>query len=164
MPLLKNRCLFNKGEIEWGHIIHSPWNLSLGFSTTSMSRIRNVYCLARHYVLCSLWEVNNTLFAYDVSWCLQHPGNCRYSMKLHKMAVEIARYGSKSHGEVRHNSCQLCHRQNIDILLPSITKLLNYSLAEGLVPEGFKNAVVTPLIKKPSFKLMIWRIIGRYLA
>ena len=38
----------------------------------------------------------------------------------------------------------------IDILLPSITKLVNQSLLEGLVPDGFKSAVVTPLIKKAS--------------
>lgn len=37
-----------------------------------------------------------------------------------------------------------------DILLPSITKLVNCSLAEGFVPSSFKKAVVTPLIKKPS--------------
>ena len=36
----------------------------------------------------------------------------------------------------------------IDILLPSITKLVNCSLAEGIVPTRFKQAVVTPLIKK----------------
>ena len=36
----------------------------------------------------------------------------------------------------------------IDILLPSITKLDNCSLKEGLVPDGFKKAVVTPVIKK----------------
>ena len=38
----------------------------------------------------------------------------------------------------------------MDILLPSITKLVNCSLSEGLVPDGFKKAVVTPLIKKAS--------------
>ena len=38
----------------------------------------------------------------------------------------------------------------LDILLPSITKLVNYSLSEGAVPDGFKSAVVTPLIKKSS--------------
>ena len=37
-----------------------------------------------------------------------------------------------------------------DILLPSITKLVNCSLREGLVPDGFKKAVVTPLIKTAS--------------
>ena len=36
------------------------------------------------------------------------------------------------------------------ILLPSITKLVNCSLAEGFVPTSFKKAVVTPLIKKRS--------------
>ena len=38
----------------------------------------------------------------------------------------------------------------IDILFPSITKLVNCSLLEGAVPDGFKSAVVTPLIKKSS--------------
>ena len=41
-------------------------------------------------------------------------------------------------------------KECIDILLPSITKLVNFSLREGLVPDGFKKAVVTPLIKKAS--------------
>ena len=35
-----------------------------------------------------------------------------------------------------------------DILLPSITKLVNCSLMEGCVPDGFKIAVVSPLLKK----------------
>ena len=38
----------------------------------------------------------------------------------------------------------------LDILLPSITKLVNYSLTEGSFPNSFKRAVVTPLIKKAS--------------
>ena len=38
----------------------------------------------------------------------------------------------------------------LDILLPSITKLVNCSLLEGAVPDGFKSVVVTPLIKKSS--------------
>ena len=41
-------------------------------------------------------------------------------------------------------------KECIDILLPSITKLVNCSLGEELVPDGFKKAVVTPLIKKAS--------------
>ena len=41
-------------------------------------------------------------------------------------------------------------KECIDILLPSITKLVNCSLREGLVLDGFKKAVVTPLIKKAS--------------
>ena len=39
-------------------------------------------------------------------------------------------------------------KECIDILLPSITKLVKFSLSERLVPDGFKKAVVTPLIKK----------------
>ena len=40
-------------------------------------------------------------------------------------------------------------KECIDILLPSITKLVNCSLREGLVPDVFR-AVVTPLTKKTS--------------
>ena len=36
-----------------------------------------------------------------------------------------------------------------DILLPPITKLVNCSLIQGCVPDGFTTAVVTTLIKKP---------------
>ena len=38
----------------------------------------------------------------------------------------------------------------VEILLPSITKLVNLSLDEGVFPQKFKKAVVTPLIKKAS--------------
>ena len=37
-----------------------------------------------------------------------------------------------------------------NILLPSITKLVNCSLMEGCIPDGFKTAVVSPLIKKAT--------------
>ena len=65
---------------------------------------------------------------------------------------EIAKIISKSPTE----SCLLdplptfLIKECIDILLPSITKLVNFSLSEGLVPDGFQKAVVTPLIKKAS--------------
>ena len=38
----------------------------------------------------------------------------------------------------------------VTFLLPSITKLVNCSLQEALVPDGFKKSVVTQLIKKAS--------------
>ena len=38
----------------------------------------------------------------------------------------------------------------LDILLSSITKLVNHSLIEGSFPNSFKKAIVTPLIKKAS--------------
>ena len=41
-------------------------------------------------------------------------------------------------------------RDCLDILLPSITKLVNYSLIEGSFPNAVKKAVVNPLIKKAS--------------
>ena len=41
-------------------------------------------------------------------------------------------------------------KECIDILLPSLTKLVNCSLMEGCVPDTFKTAVVIPLIKKAN--------------
>ena len=41
-------------------------------------------------------------------------------------------------------------KECMDILLPLITKLVNCSLSERLLPNGLKKAVVTPLIKKAS--------------
>ena len=41
-------------------------------------------------------------------------------------------------------------KECLDILLPSITKLVNCSLTEDAVPAGFKKAIVSSLIKKSS--------------
>ena len=41
-------------------------------------------------------------------------------------------------------------KECIDIILPSITILANYSLSKGFVPDGFKKAIVISLIKKSS--------------
>ena len=41
-------------------------------------------------------------------------------------------------------------KECIDILLPSLTKLVDCSLKEGCVPDAFTSSVVTPLIKKPN--------------
>ena len=69
---------------------------------------------------------------------------------------EIGKIISKSHNK----SCLLdplptfLIKEYIDILLPSITKLVYCSLLEGLVPDGLKKAVVTPLIKKASLPVV----------
>ena len=41
-------------------------------------------------------------------------------------------------------------KQCINILLPSLTKLVNLSLKNGIFPNPFKQAIVTPLLKKPT--------------
>ena len=41
--------------------------------------------------------------------------------------------------------------ENLDILLPTITNIINTSLTTGIVPRDVKTAVVKPLLKKPSF-------------
>ena len=40
--------------------------------------------------------------------------------------------------------------EHLDLLLPSITRLLNESLSSGIVPTDFKTALVKPLLKKSS--------------
>ena len=41
-------------------------------------------------------------------------------------------------------------KQWLDILLPSLTKLVNLSLKNGIFPNPFKWAIVTPLLKKAT--------------
>ena len=41
-------------------------------------------------------------------------------------------------------------KQCIDILLPPLTKLVNLSLKNGIFPKPFKQAIVTPLLKKST--------------
>ena len=65
----------------------------------------------------------------------------------------------------------------LDILLPSITKLVNYSLIEGSFPNSFKKVVVNPLIKKSSLPrndlknyrtvsglCFLWKLVERVIA
>ena len=51
-------------------------------------------------------------------------------------------------------------KECIDILLPSVTRLVNCSLSNGFVPGGFKKTIITPLIKRSSLppnELKIYR-------
>jgi len=41
-------------------------------------------------------------------------------------------------------------KQCLHTLAPSITKIVNLSISTGLFPSQFKQAIVTPLLKKPS--------------
>ena len=45
-------------------------------------------------------------------------------------------------------------KECIDTLLPSITRLVNCSVSEGVVPDEFKKAIVTPLIKSHHYHPM----------
>jgi len=40
--------------------------------------------------------------------------------------------------------------ENLDILLPTITNIINTSLTTGIVPRDLKTTVVKLLLKKPS--------------
>ena len=48
-------------------------------------------------------------------------------------------------------------KEFLDILWPSMTKLVDCSLSEDVVPASFKKAVVTPLIKNLHYHLTILR-------
>ena len=48
-------------------------------------------------------------------------------------------------------------KEYIDILAQPITAIINLSLSEGTVIEGFKNAIVTPLIKKHNLDSEDWK-------
>ena len=41
-------------------------------------------------------------------------------------------------------------KEHFDLLLPSICSIVNLSLVSGLLPSALKNAVLTPLLKKPN--------------
>ena len=43
-------------------------------------------------------------------------------------------------------------KANMDILGPIITVIVNRSISSGIVPSAYKEAVVIPIIKKPSLK------------
>lgn len=40
--------------------------------------------------------------------------------------------------------------EHLDLLVQPITRLVNKSLSQGIFPESYKNAVITPLLKKPN--------------
>ena len=45
----------------------------------------------------------------------------------------------------------------LDLALPSITAILNFSLKSGILPDSFKEAVVRPLLKKLDWTAAIKR-------
>ena len=43
-------------------------------------------------------------------------------------------------------------KKNMDILGPTLTTIVNRSISSGIVPYAYKQAVVTPIIKKPTLE------------
>ena len=50
----------------------------------------------------------------------------------------------------------------VEILLPSITKLVNLSLAEGVFPQKFRRQLSLASLRKHHFQLKICKIIDQY--
>ena len=76
---------------------------------------------------------------------LQHWNSVRDSIQFHMVS-----YGSAIKSCLLDPWPTFLFKECSDILIPSITKLFNTLLIEGRVLNGFKNIVVTLLIKKAS--------------
>ena len=63
------------------------------------------------------------------------------------LADQFVSFFSSKIKKIRDN---FAPKEWIDILLPSLTKLGNCSLMDRCIPDAFKSAVLTPLIKKPN--------------
>ena len=48
-----------------------------------------------------------------------------------------------------------------DVLLPVITSLINMSLRTGVVPRVWKEALITPLLKKPGADMHVARTLDQ---
>ena len=46
-------------------------------------------------------------------------------------------------------------KKGLHAALPTITRIMNISLAQGLFPSKWKTALVTPLLKKPRLELVL---------
>jgi hypothetical protein len=82
------------------------------------------------------------------------PQNCSPSLKIFDQVTkaEVQKIIMKA----ATKSCSLdplptwLTKQCLEELLPSITKIINLSLSTGTVPAQFKEAILTPLLKKPT--------------
>ena len=78
------------------------------------------------------------------------------SFKLNKMISATSDEIRDVIASCPNNSSELDHiptwlvKQCVDQLLPVLTSIINESLTKGEFPNDFKNAIVKPLLKKPS--------------
>ena len=82
--------------------------------------------------------------------------SCQFSVPV-KVLLRVKSSSSRSPQEAPSKTCSLdpCPtyivKKCIDILLPSLAKLVNLSLQNGIFQAIAKQAIVTPLIKKSTF-------------
>jgi hypothetical protein len=48
-------------------------------------------------------------------------------------------------------------KECVDVLTPSIATIVNQSLTNGVMPKNLKQALITPLIKKPSLNVELFK-------
>ena len=93
------------------------------------------------------------------------PQVCRVGSNDYKIYLPISKFELLSqeemHDLIRASKKKTCSLDPIptklvfdclDILLPVITKIINYSLEHGVFPSAWKNALVFPLLKKDGLE------------
>ena len=103
--------------------------------------------------LFSLYPVSSSTCVHCIQVrCMPVLSVCSFIIHLHIHYSEVLKFIK----EAPSKTCSLdpcpTHivKQCIDILLPSLTKLVNLSLKNGIFPNPFKQAIVTPLLKKST--------------
>ena len=90
------------------------------------------------------------VFIGPLQHLLVHPLSFLFSWSLKMKSLSSVRNESPSSNSSLDHWPTFLGKRCIDILLPSLNKLVNLSLQKGVFPKPFKNAIVTPLIKKTS--------------
>ena len=85
------------------------------------------------------------------------------SLDISTIDCELSNFSPTSNSELSKIACSVVQKsccldplpatllkEHFDLLLPSICRIVNLSLESGHLPSSLKNAVLTPLLKKPN--------------
>ena len=120
---------------------HSHEDLANNFSDFFMSKISKI----RDQFTDSNEEINDIPFLGDSSF--------QYFRNLSENDVlDLLKKAPTKSSELDPIPTHLL-KQCSDAIVPAITRIINASLSRGEVPLSFKEAIVTPLLKKPGLEL-----------
>ena len=167
MKLLRTKRM----EFHGNQAKENPSNARVIFSTANKLLQRNIEKpLPKYKSTSELAEEFSAFFANKISTirqCLsisrQDTVDSQQPTELSHGAPSLSNFGVVDEEEVRKiistslpKSCSLdplptsLLKENIDIILPSITKIVYKSITSGCFPSIYKTAQVTPLLKKSS--------------
>ena len=98
---------------------------------------------------CVLCNLNQTDVAKWIKNGATDLWDCQHHWKECIFVLKIINSASAKSCELDPIPTTLLY-ENLDILLPTITNIINTSLTTGIVPPDLKTAIVKPLLKKPS--------------